>query len=118
MKARNGIVFVFFALAMMSVGYLAGWHRATLAHSSNSNSPKVADKITNRSLLAMPPIKTSPRGSQAAAAGKMSLEDIKAKLLKLNRGNWYRDPDLRKILDNLDVADFPQLLAFVDTRIR
>ena len=38
-------------------------------------------------------------------------------MLKLNYRNVYNDPDWRKMMDNLDPADIPQLLAFVDAKV-
>ena len=121
MKTRSVIVFVLFALAMLSAGYLVGWHNGAAGGSLTSSRHQVPGKMANGNSSSLPPIKTSlssqPQDSQSGAAGKTSLADIEAKMLKLNYRNLYNDPDWRKMMDNLDPADIPQLLAFVDAKV-
>jgi hypothetical protein len=115
MKTRSVIVFVLFALAMLSGGYLLGWHQRAEVGSSASNLRRNSDKTASGKSSSLSPVKSSlPRqsgASPAAVAGKMSLADVEARMLKLKYGDWYRDPDWRKILDNLDPADIPQWLG-------
>src|SRR5579862_6429878 len=117
MKTRSVIVFVLFALAMLSAGYLLGWHNGTGAGSSASGLHPDQDKMANGKSSSLPPVKSSLPGqsqvSPSGPAGKTLLADIEARMLKLNLRTMHNDPDWSRMLDNLDPADIPRLLAFV-----
>ena len=121
MKTRSAIVFVLFALAMLSAGYLLGWHQRAEVGSSAANLRPDSAQMASGKSSSLPPVKSSLPGqsgaSPSAVVGKMSLADVEARMLKLKYGDWYRDQDWRKILDNLDPAGIPQLLAFVDAKV-
>ena len=120
MKTRSVIVLLLFDLSMMGAGYLVGWHRAALAGASAENSHRISGKNAGENSplpSAIKPLAASQPVSASATPGKTSLAEMEAKMLKLNLHDMYGDPEWRKMLDNLDPADIPQLLAFVDAKV-
>ncbi len=66
---------------------------------------------------ALPPVKKSTGNNATAAAttDKLSLAEIEARIRTLNvNPGRFGDREIMKLLDSVDIAAFPKLLAFID----
>src|ERR1043165_3102162 len=111
-------------IAAAGGGYWLGRHRA-----QPSTEQISTDTTTTKSLgtsPSLPPVRskrTPPTTEKAPQAGKLSLAEIEAKILEfkkkgpMNNYGFQGQKELFKMLSDVDTADIPQLLAFIEKNL-
>lgn len=124
---KNGFfLLILLVLSASGGGYWLGRHRAQ-PQSAVKISATPAAPVKQPALVSLPSVRVKPEAVAVTgtnlASGKMSLAEVEAKLLELKknggraiygRQNWM---ELTKALLDLDPADIPQLMAFIDANL-
>src|SRR6185369_101463 len=107
------------SLAMLGGGYWLGKRHATQTAPTTANE-NVLTESSPIQTPALPPVKNSrdDKSAKATVGGKLSLGEIEARIrgLNVNMGR-FPDRELMKLLDSVEDADFPQLMAFIDKNV-
>ena len=104
------------SLAMLGGGYWLGARRTIQTAPSTANEG-IKTESSSSATPPLPAARYSYHNNSAvvAAGGKLSLTEIEDKIRELNANlAGFGDREFMKMLDSVDRADFPQLLAFID----
>src|SRR5262245_26666597 len=108
------------ALATFAGGFFLGKRNtATQTVPTTTADENASNDSPREKIPPLPRIKSSPAANPSITeSGKPSLEDIEAQLRTMNvNWGWCGQGELNKMLDAIDVADIPKLLAFVEKNL-